>query len=167
MVTITGGAAFSLDIDVAGNLYAGFSDNCYRGSYNCENAVVEVTDPTNSPLVMEIISPVLSDLLGGIYVSNNGTVLNVVNVTARTISQYRLPWVTNEAPFNVLGPTPTQMGRGAPMFGGFDLHNTHLALGDADGWVDVGDVGTNHWSAVGNKHLKHGSSGAAYVPSDK
>jgi hypothetical protein len=53
------------------------------------------------------------------------------------------------------------------MFGGFDLHDKHLALGDAYGWVDVGDVGTNHWLAVSNKHFKHGSSGAAYVPSDK
>jgi len=167
MVTITGGAAFSLDVDVAGSLYAGFSDNCYQGSYNCENAVLEVTNPTTSPSVTEIIFPVPSELLGGICVSNNGAVLNVVNVTARTISQYALPWITNEAPFNVLGPTPTQMDQGEPMFGGFDLHDKHLALGDAYGWVDVGDVGTNHWLAVSNKHFKHGSSGAAYVPSDK
>ena len=59
------------------------------------------------------------------------------------------------------------MGKGQPTSGGFDAGDTQLALGDADGWVDIGNVGTNRWSAVSNRNLKHGDGGAAYVPSDK
>ncbi|MGB8909791.1 MAG: hypothetical protein WCC84_13695 [Candidatus Cybelea sp.] len=170
MVTIAGGAAFSLDVDAAGNLYAGVGDNCYPSSsgYACENAVDEVDNPTgSSPTPTEIIPPVSADLLGGIYVSNNGTVLNVVDETARTISQYKLPWIASETPFNILGPTLARMGKGEPTSGGFDEGDKHLVLGDADGWIDLGSVATNHWSTVSKKNLKYGNYGAAYVPSDK
>lgn len=113
------------------------------------------------------LTPPTSDQLGSVYVSNNGSVLNVVNETARTISQYKLPWIASETPFNVLGPTLTLMGKGRPTSGGFDESDKHLALGDADGWVDVGSVAANHWLAVSKKNLKNGNHGAAYVPSDK
>jgi hypothetical protein len=94
-------------------------------------------------------------------------VLNVIDETARTISQYSLPWIASETPFNVLGPTLARTGKGEPTSGGFDRSDKHLALGDAGGWVDVGGVASNHWSTVGNKNLKNGNYGAAYVPSDK
>jgi len=152
-----------LDADAAGNLYVGASP---KSQCCTENSVVEINDPTTSPTITTIISPG-SDQLGGIYVSDSGTVLNVVDVTARTISQYQLPWVPSETPFNVLGPTVTRMGKGQPTSGGFDAGDTQLALGDADGWVDIGNVATNRWSAVSNENLKHGDGGAAYVPSDK
>ena len=99
--------------------------------------------------------------------SNDGSVLNVVDETARTISQYELPWIANETPFKILGPTLTRMGEGEPTSGGFDRGEKHLAIGDADGWIDIGNVASNRWSAAGNENLKHGNLGAAYVPSDK
>jgi len=160
--------SFFLDIDVAGNLYVGAASRCTYSQYVCtEDSIDEITGPTSISPVVTTIIPAGSDELGGVYVSNGGGVLNVVDETARTASQYRLPWVTSEMPFNVLGPTLTRMGEGRPISGGFDADDDHLALGDADGWADIGNVARNNWSAVTNKNLKYGNGGAAYVPSDK
>ncbi len=157
-------AAYDLDVDKAGNV---FFDGGYYCQYSCEPAVFELSDPTSSSYVLTELTQPTADRLGGVYISNDGSVLNVVDETARTVSQYRLPWVASETPFNVLGPTLTRMGKGEPTSGGFDKGDKHLALGDADGWVDLGTVAENHWSSVTNKNLKNGDYGAAYVPSDK
>lgn len=157
-------AAYDLDVDNAGNLYF---DGGYGCQYSCQPAVFELSDPTSASGVLTMLTPPTSDQLGGVYVSNHGSVLNVVDETTRTISQYELPWIANETAFNVLGPTLARMGKGEPTSGGFNKGDEHLALGDADGWVDIGSVAANHWSAVSNKNLEHGNYGAAYVPSDK
>lgn len=157
-------AAYDLDVDNAGDV---FFDGGYYCQYSCEPALFELSDPTSSSYVLTELTPPTADRLGGVYISNGGSVLNVVDETARTVSQYRLPWVASETPFNVLGPTLTRMGKGEPTSGGFDKGDKQLALADADGWVDVGTVAGNRWSTVGNKNLKNGNYGAAYVPSDK
>ncbi|HVN70195.1 MAG TPA: hypothetical protein VMU38_11175 [Candidatus Binatia bacterium] len=160
-------AASYLDADAAGNLYVSGSVSGTCVPPACATIVDEIAKPTSkSRVVTQIIGPT-SDQLGGVYVSKNGSVLDVVDETARTISQYALPWVASETPFNVLGPTLEQMGKGEPIAGGFDKAEKHLAIGDADGWIDVGDVAGNRWSAVGKRDLKRGNAGAAYVPSDK
>lgn len=157
-------AAYDLDVDNAGNLYF---DGGYGCQQPCEPGVFELSDPTSSSGVLTALTPPTRDQLGGVYVSNDGSVLNVVDETARTISQYELPWIANETPFKILGPTLTRMGEGEPTSGGFDRGEKHLAIGDVDGWIDIGNVASNRWSAVGNENLKHGNLGAAYVPSDK
>ena len=70
--------------------------------------------------------------MAAFYASNAAAVLAVLNVvdeTARTISQYTLPWVTGEAPFNVLGPTALKKNEGKPISGGFNPRDSRLALG--------------------------------------
>ena len=166
--SIASAESFFLDVDAAGNLYVGAASRCTYSPYVCtEDSIDEIADPTGTSPVGTTIIPAGSDQLGGVYVSNGGSVLNVVDETTRTISQYRLPWVTSEMPFNVLGPTLTRMGQGHPISVGFDLGDEHVVLADADGWADVGNVARNTWSAVSNKNLKYGNAGAAYVPSDK
>lgn len=159
-------AASYVDVDENGTLYVtGYTSS--KCTSSCQTMIDEIKAPTSRlPVIMEIIGPT-TDQLDGVYVSNGGSVLNVVDETARTIDQYALPWVANETPFNVLGPTLERMGHGAPTSGGFDRSEKHLVLGDADGWIDVGNVAVNHWSAVSNTNLSQGNYGAAYVPSDK
>jgi hypothetical protein len=42
-----------------------------------------------------------------------------------------------------------------------------MAIGDASGWLDIGNVATNRWHGVGNPNFYSGLNGAAYTPSDK
>lgn len=154
---------YYLDVDASGkNLYI---DGSQYGFALFQ--VYDVANPTAASWTVNAITPSTSDTLGGVYVSNAGTVLNIVDESARTISQYALPWVTSETPFNILGPTLQEMGKGQPVSGGFDRSDRHFALGDADGWIDFGDVAANKWSVAGKKRLASGALGAAYVLSDK
>jgi hypothetical protein len=153
---------YYLDVDATGNLYITGAGTNGNGSQ-----VFEITNPTGtSPGVTSILGPT-KDHLGGLYVSNRGKVLNIVDETARTISQYALPWVTSELPINVLGPTLQESGKGVPISGGFDLSETRLALGDGMGWLDLGDVAENKWTVAAKNNLGSSAFGAAYVPSDK
>jgi hypothetical protein len=129
----------------------------------------EISNPTTaSPKITHLIAPYASSSVGALYVSNKGQVLNLVDSESRTMLQYALPWVSHESPFNVLGPTPTNYyGGGYPIAGGFDRGDKQAVLGDAFGWLDVGKVAKNRWSAVTNVNLFPGVLGAAYVPSDK
>jgi len=154
---------YYLDVDAAGNLYIDGAPYFGTGP----SQVYEVTNPTRASWAITAIVPPTSDRLGGVYVSNAGTVLNVVDETSRTISQYALPWVASETPFKVLGPTLQQTGRGQPISGGFDRNEKHLALADADGWIDFGVIANNTWTTAGKKNLGSGAFGAAYAPSDK
>ncbi len=159
--------AFYTDVDAKGNLYlAG------RGSIGSQSGTLldEISDPTStSPTITNLIPP--GDALAnvsGLYVSNGGKVLNLVFSNTRTVAQYALPWISNESPFNVLGPTlEDYFGGGSPFDGGFGLGDKRIALGDGNGWIDVGEVAKNHWSIVGDIDLYPGITSAAYVPSDK
>lgn len=154
-----------LDVDSAGNLYVG-GFGCVGSS--CGYLVDEIGSPTTSPAIANLIPPGVIVYADSLYVSNHGKVLDLVDSNARTMSQYALPWIPSEAPFNVLGPTPTNYyGQGYPFAGGFNSDNTRVVLGDAYGWLDIGSVRKNRWSLVTNENLYQGVLDAAYVPSDK
>jgi hypothetical protein len=156
-----------IDVDPSGNLYVeGYG--CIDSQ--CGAMLDEIGDPTTtSPRITHLIAPSSpSSSVGALYVSNKGRVLNLVDSGSRTMLQYALPWVSHESPFNVLGPTPTNYyGGGYPIAGGFDRADKLAVLGDAYGWLDVGKVAKNRWSAVTNVNLFPGVLSAAYVPSDK
>ncbi len=154
------------DVDSFGNLYVeGYG--CVGTA--CGALLDEIANPTaKSPAITNLIAPSSSTNVGGVYVSNGGRVLNLVNSDARTMAQYALPWKSGESPFRILGPTGTNYyGGGYPISGGFNRGDKLVVLGDAYGWLDVGKVATNHWAVVANVNLYQGVLSAAYVPSDK
>jgi hypothetical protein len=154
-----------LDVDSEGNLYLA-GDGCIGSA--CGFLVDEISNPTTSPTIENLVAPISLGERGFLYVSNHGKVLNVMDSAARTMSQYALPWVPREMPFAVLGPTLTNYyGEGYPEAGGFDPNSTRVAIGDAYGWLDMGTVRKNRWGVVANVNLYAGVLDAAYVPSDK
>jgi len=154
-----------MDVDLSGNLWFTFS-GYDRSSYGF--GLGEISSPTKSPK-LTIVEPVGSyGFFGGVYASNSGKTLNVIDQKARTISQYHLPLAVGGAPFDVLGPTlQNAFGIGDPVSGGFNSAGTRMAIGDAGGWFDVGKVSSNAWSAVASPNFYSGIEGAAYTPSDK
>jgi len=155
-----------MDVDGSGNLWFDFSG--YDASGNFGFGLGEVKNPTKRP-AFKIIEPIGTyQFFGGIYASANGTVLNVIDQTARTVSQYKLPVVANSKPFATFGPTPTTVfSVGDPISGGFNQTETKMAIGDSGGWVDVGLPSSNAWTTPANLNFYSGIDGAAYTPSDK
>ena len=154
-----------MDVDASGNLWFTFT------GYNQSTfgfGLGEVSNPTTKA-TFTIVEPVGTyQFFGGVYVSNAGKVLNVIDQKSRTISQYRLPLSPNGSPFNILGPTHLNaFGIGDPVSGGFNQADSKLAIGDTGGWLDVGKVSSNGWSQVANPNFYSGIEGAAYTPSDK
>jgi hypothetical protein len=153
-----------IDVDSAGNLYTtGYG--CI--GTQCGYLLDEISNPTTSPTVTNLIPPSFAANLEGVYTSKKGTVLSVTDGTNRTIAQYHLnPW--NPTPFKTLGPTATNIeGYGQPISGGYKQDESKLVQGDVWGWVDVGDVGGNHWNAYTDPDLGILDVGAQYLPSDK
>ena len=155
-----------MDVDGSGNLW--FTVSGYDQSSNFGFGLGEIANPTKKPH-FTLVEPIGTyGFFGGVYVGGGGKTLNVIDQKARTISQYHLPLAPSGAPFNVLGPTPqTAFGVGDPVSGGFNHAETKLAIGDTGGWLDVGKVASNAWSAVANLNFYSGIEGAAYTPSDK
>jgi hypothetical protein len=154
-----------MDVDSSGNLWFTFTGP--SGSTS-GFGLGEVTSPTKSPK-FTIVEPIGTyGFFGGVYVSAGGQTLNVIDQKSRKISQYHLPLSPSGAPFKMLGPTRvTAFGVGDPVSGAFDQAETKLAIGDTGGWIDVGKVGKNAWSAAANLNFYSGLEGAAYTPSDK
>ncbi len=154
-----------MDVDASGNLWFTFSG--YRQS-TYGFGLGEIAHPKTSPQ-LTIVEPVGTyGFFGGVYASNGGKTLNVIDQKTRTISQYHLPLSPSGAPFNVLGPTrQNAFGIGDPVSGGFNQGDTKMAIGDTGGWLDVGKVASNAWSSVANPNFYSGIEGAAYTPSDK
>ncbi|MEO6990905.1 MAG: hypothetical protein ABI346_02570 [Candidatus Baltobacteraceae bacterium] len=155
-----------MDVDGSGTLWFTFSG--YDSNQNYGFGLGKVTSPTTNP-TFTIVEPLGTyGFFGGVYVSNAGKTLNVIDQKPRTISQYRLPLAPGGAPFNVLGPTPTTVfGVGDPVSGGFNQAETEMAIGDTGGWLDIGTVASNTWSSRSNLNFYSGIDGAAYTPSDK
>jgi hypothetical protein len=157
--------ALFLDADKSGNVYVD-GEGCINGI--CGVLVDEISNPTSKTPVVTNLLPPMSDSLTGVYVSNEGAVLNVTDATTRTTAQYALPYVAGEEPFNTLGPTQTnQTGDGEPISGGFNKNDSLLAVGDYYGWIDLGRLPGNSWTAVTNVDLTQPDWSAAYIPSDK
>jgi len=155
-----------VDADGSGNLWFTFSG--YNSSNTYGFGLGEITNPTTNP-TFTIVEPIGTyQFFGGVYVSNGGKTLNVIDQGTRTISQYHLPLSPSGMPFNVLGPTYTNaFGLGDPVSGGFNQREKKMAIGDASAWLDIGNLASNHWHGVGNPNFYSGLSGAAYTPSDK
>lgn len=155
-----------MDVSASGNLWFTFSG--YDSNNNYGFGLGEIANPTTKP-VLRIVEPIGTyGFFGGVYVSGSGKTLNVVDQKARTISQYHLPLATGSAAFNVLGPTPLNaFGLGDPTSGAFNQTDTKMAIGDSEGWLDLGVVSTNKWSDIASPNFYSGIEGAAYTPSDK
>lgn len=155
-----------MDVDGSENLWFTFSG--YDSNNNYGFGLGEITTPTKRPK-FSIVEPIGTyGFFGGVYVSSGGQTLNVVDQKSRTISQYHLPLSPSGTPFQVLGPTRLNaFGIGDPVSGGFNSHDTKMALGDTGGWLDIGKTPSNKWSAVANPNFYSGIEGAAYTPSDK
>jgi hypothetical protein len=152
-----------LDTDRAGNVYVdGDTSLNYPGSPQLD----EISNPTTSPTISNLIPPGTITYGGGVYVSTKRGVqtLNVTDQNARTISQYPLPF---GALSRVLGPTLLNVfGEGNPISGGFNKMDTAQVTADGYGWLDVGKVSANAWRALTNFDISN-PEGAAYSPSDK
>jgi len=155
-----------MDVDAAGNLWFTFSG--YDSNNNYGFGLGEITSPTTSP-ALTIVEPIGTyGFFGGVYASNHGHTLNVIDQKARTISQYHLPLAQNGAPFNVLGPTLLNaFGIGDPVSGAFNATDSKIAIGDSGGWLDLGKRTGNSWTAIASPNFYSGLNGAAYSPSDK
>lgn len=154
-----------VDVDTSGNIYVD-GHGCIGSK--CGFLLDEIRNPPTTPTITNLMPPSASSGFLSLYISNAGRVLNLVDSATRTISQFALPWISGESPFNVLGPTLTNyFGEGYPDAGGFNRTEKLLAIGDADGWLDIGKVVKNRWSIVTNVNLFQGVSDTAYVPSDK
>ncbi len=155
-----------MDIDASGNLWFTFTGE--DGSGNTGFGLGEVTSPTRAPN-FTIVEPIGTyGFFGGVYASAAGHTLSVIDQQSRTILQYHLPLSASGKPFNVLGPTRLNaFGIGDPVSGTFNQAETKSAIGDASGWLDIGNVRSNRWSDVASPNFYSGIEGAAYTPSDK
>ncbi|HLY02551.1 MAG TPA: hypothetical protein VKR56_08635 [Candidatus Cybelea sp.] len=156
-------AMLFLDTDTAGNVYVdGETSQDYPGSPELD----EISNPTTSPTISDLIPPGTITYGGGVYVSTHdgAQTLNVTDQVALTTSQYPLPF---GALSRVLGPTLTNFkGNGNPISGGFNKTDTDQVIADGYGWLDVGKVNTNKYSVLTNFNILN-PEGAAYSPSDK
>ena len=113
-------------------------------------------------------SPCFLQYPGGVYISNRGTVANVIDQDARMVYQFKLPITPSSTPFNALGPTPIIDGYGDPDAGGMNSKDSSMIIGDGYGWDDVGEVSSNSWSVATNEELvETGVEAAGFTPSDK
>ena len=93
-----------MDVDASDNIWFTFSG--YAGT-TYGFGLGEITNVAKKP-TLSIVEPIGTyGFFGGVYTSNKGTTLNVVDQQARTVSQYHLPLAPSGTPFNVLsGPVP-------------------------------------------------------------
>jgi hypothetical protein len=156
-------AMLFLDTDTDGNVYVdGETSTDYPGAPELD----EISNPTTSPTISDLIPPGTITYGGGVYVSTHDGVqtLNVTDQVALTTSQYPLPF---GALSRVLGPTLENFkGYGNPISGGFNKTDTDQVIADGYGWLDVGKVSTNKYSVLTNFNILN-PEGAAYSPSDK
>ncbi len=150
------------DVDSSGNLW--FTDSGYYDGSHYGYGLGEITNPTTNPKYTQIESPGTYSFWGGVYVSNGGKTLNVIDTGARKVYQYALPLSSGGTPFNTL--TPCTSGC-TPTSGGFNRGDTKMVIGDANDWLDIGNVATNHWKQTKAPQMTSSLLGAAYTPSDK
>jgi hypothetical protein len=155
------------DVDKNNNIYFTYYGCEQAYPYNCGYGLDELANATNpSSTPTELLGPGSIELWGGIYVSNGGATLNIIDQDLRTNSQYALPWTGSLV--TSLGPTPTNIfGYGDPIQGTFNSGGSAMAIGDAYGWLDkirvTGDVN----KAIPGLNCTDGCFGTSYSPSDR
>ena len=165
-ITLYGSAYF--DVDASDNIYYTYSgcENVYP--YTCGDGLAEYADATNASGAQTVLLPPGSiGTYGGVTISNHGKVLNVIDQSARTITQYALPWTGT--PLRTLGPTlANTFGYGDPVSGGFNRSDSKMIVGDAYGWFNGIAVKSNTAKIHPTADCSGGGCyGASYTPSDK
>lgn len=148
------------------------SNDIWFDYYGCQTSIcgyglAEITSTSSCAFCgLQLIEPPGTyGFAGGVYVSNGGTVLNVIDETGRVVDQYHLPVAVNATPFNISGPIG--FGVGLPVSGAFDSTDTKMVVGDALDWLDRGNIVTDTWKVSRAPTFTSGLGGAAYTPSDK
>lgn len=150
------------DIDSSNNVYFDYY-GCL--SSTCGFGLAELVNGGSYFLPVFLEPPGTYEFGGGVYLSNGGSILNVIDQLTRLVYQYKLPITGGQSPFNISGPTGA--GAGDPVTGGFDSTSNRMAIGDASGWLDLGNIGTDHWAAKKAPQFTDALEGAAFTPSDK
>ncbi len=150
---------YYLDVDNAGNLWFDYY-GC--SSSACGYGIGEIVNPTSpSYSFVSIEPPGFLAFPGGVYVSNGGNTVNVVDQDNRTISQFALSGAITAT----LGPTGLL---GNPVGLGFNSVDTKVIVGDAQlDALDVGALKTDKWHQVKALLFIAPLEGAAATPSDK
>jgi len=148
-----------IDTDDAGNLYV---DMLNQAAFAGETDRIGSPREPHPSITNLGIDP---DVPGGVYVSNGGTVLNVLDQQARTIGRYRLPGITS---LGVLGSLPQNYEKSAQPIGfGFSKGDRSVAVADAGcRALDLGAVQANTFVQLLNASFVD-PVGAAFVTSDK
>jgi hypothetical protein len=155
------------DLDNSGNIWAGYS-GCAGAT--CGEGLLEIENPTSpSFTLIERLPPGTFDGVNGVYISDGGSVVNVTDDGAGVIDSYSLTPSFESAPFRVLGPMAAlgSFAHGEPVAGGFRNGDERAVWGDAHGWLDLGNVRTNKWTAVDPGFMHHRIGAAVYATSDK
>lgn len=151
---------YYMDEDTSGNLWLGF----YGCTSACGYGLGEITSATTSPTFSVIEAPGTYEANGGVYVSNGGSTLNVLDPETHLTYQYTLPLTTGGSPSNKLGPNAPF---GYPEGIGFNSTDKNVILGDEYAWLNLGTVGSNKWKQTKPVLLISDTFGTAYSPSDK
>jgi hypothetical protein len=155
---------YYMDVDTSGNVWFDYFGEVCNTSCVQGYGLGEIQTPTTTPTFVSVLPPGTFEYGGGVYVSNGGTVLNVIDQNTRLVNQYSLPLL---ASLGSLGPTKQNLlGMGDPVAGGFNGGDTQLAIADSANWLDVGKVSSNSFKQLTNVNIVE-PQGAAYVPSDK
>ena len=156
-----------LDADASGDVYYTYNGCETAYPYTCGYGLAEYTNATSPSGVQTMLLPPGSiGTFGGVTISNHGKILNVVDQSARTVTQYALPWTG--VPLQTLGPTLTPpFGAGDPVTGGFNRNDSKMIVGDAYGWLDGIALKSNTAKIQSTADCSSGCQGAAFTPSDK
>jgi hypothetical protein len=148
---------YYMDVDSSGNIWFDY----YGCESECGYGLGEVTNPTSSPSFKDIEAPPFLSYGGGVYASNGGNTINVIDQDTHMIYQFN----TSGSEIGQLGPTA--FGIGDPVSGGYNSNDSKFAIADADAWLNIGNVGSNKWKVVKASLMVSSLEGAAYSPSDK
>ena len=150
---------YYLDVDSAGNLWFDYY-GC--SGMSCGYGIGEIVSPTSASYTFVSIEPPgFLAFAGGVYTSNGGNTVNVVDQNNRTITQFDLSGAITAT----LGPTAPI---GNPVGLGFNATDKRVALGDAKlEALDLGSVAANKWRQEKSLLFIAPLEGAAYTPSDK
>jgi hypothetical protein len=165
-----------ITLNGSGYLTVDASDNVYYTYVGCESAnpsmcgygLAEYANATSASGAQTVLLPPGSiGTFGGVTISDHGKIINVIDQTARTITQYALPWTG--VPLRTLGPTLTPVfGVGDPVTGGFNRNDSTMVIGDAYGWLDEITVKTNTAKIRTTENCSGaGCQGATFTPSGK
>jgi hypothetical protein len=139
--------AYFLAVDTAGDLYVDYQAGSAAG-------LDEIQNPTSqNPTVTTLVSPSsgLLEVPGGVALSNNETILNVLDQQAGLIDRFTLPGLE---PLSALGPLPQNIhGSCDGVAMGFDAKSKTVAVADGGCGIAFGTVKKNKFKSDPNINL--------------